>query len=139
VDGKTVRGSESEERKAIHIVSAWVDEVGLVLGQTQTREKSNEITVIPALLEALDISGGIVTIDAMGCIRSMRTVKGTVTRERRYYLTTLTDVGEFARSARHHWGIENKLHWVMWRFGKIPHGTGKTTRRRTWRYCGRDR
>ncbi|MDR2363248.1 MAG: ISAs1 family transposase, partial [Spirochaetaceae bacterium] len=49
VDGKTVRGSENGERKAIHIVSAWADEVGLVLGQVQTAEKSNEITAIPAL------------------------------------------------------------------------------------------
>jgi predicted transposase YbfD/YdcC len=50
---------------------------------------------------------------AMGCIRSTRTVQGVVTREIRYYLTTLTDVGEFARSVRSHWGIENKLHWVL--------------------------
>jgi hypothetical protein len=71
VDGKTVRGSASDERKAIHIVSAWADELGLVLGQVQTAEKSNEITAIPALLEALDISGCIVTIDAMGCQKTI--------------------------------------------------------------------
>jgi predicted transposase YbfD/YdcC len=45
-------------------VSAWADEMGLALGQVQTEEKSNEITAIPALLEALDISGCIVMIDA---------------------------------------------------------------------------
>jgi predicted transposase YbfD/YdcC len=50
-------------------VSIWADEVGLVLGQVQTREKSNEIAVISALLEVLDISGCIVTIDAMGVKR----------------------------------------------------------------------
>ncbi|MDR2177143.1 MAG: ISAs1 family transposase, partial [Treponema sp.] len=71
IDGKTVRGSESGERKAIHIVSAWADEMGLVLGQVQTEEKSNEITAIPALLGALDISGCIVTIDAMGCQKAI--------------------------------------------------------------------
>jgi predicted transposase YbfD/YdcC len=198
IDGKTVRGSESDERKAIHIVSAWADEMGLVLGQVQTEEKSNEITAIPALLEALDISGCIITIDAMGCqkaiaaaivakhggytlalkenhpevyaetrelfegidepgcnfpsytevtkdhgriekreawlctdlsgiaglaawaglmamgcIRSTRTVRGVVTTDIRYYLATLTEVGEFARSVRSHWGIENKLHWML--------------------------
>jgi hypothetical protein len=64
VDGKTARGSAGEERNAIHIVSAWADQMGLVLGQVQTEEKSNEITAIPALLKALDISGCIVTIDA---------------------------------------------------------------------------
>jgi hypothetical protein len=42
------------------IASAWADETGLVPGQVQTKEKSNEITATPALLEALDISGCIV-------------------------------------------------------------------------------
>jgi predicted transposase YbfD/YdcC len=50
---------------------------------------------------------------AMGCIRSTRTVKGKVTTEIRYYLTTLTEVAAFARSVRTHWGIENRLHWVL--------------------------
>jgi predicted transposase YbfD/YdcC len=45
--------------------------MGLVLGQVQTEVKSNEITAIPALLEALDISGCIVTIDAMGCPKAI--------------------------------------------------------------------
>jgi hypothetical protein len=57
---KTVRESD-----AIHIVSAWADERGLVLRQVQTEEKSNEITAIPVLLEALDISDYILTIDAV--------------------------------------------------------------------------
>jgi hypothetical protein len=56
-----------EGGKAIHLVSAWADEMALVLGQVQTEEKSNEITAIPQLFAALDIAGCIVTIDAMGC------------------------------------------------------------------------
>ena len=51
----------------MHLVSAWADEMALVLGQVQTEEKSNEITAIPQLLAALDIAGCVVTIDAMGC------------------------------------------------------------------------
>jgi hypothetical protein len=78
IDGKTARGSASGERKAVHIVSAWADELGLALGQIQTEEKSNEITAIPALLEALDISGCIVTIDAMGC---QKTIAQDITAE----------------------------------------------------------
>jgi predicted transposase YbfD/YdcC len=46
------------------MVSARADESGLILGQEQTEEKSNEITAIPALMKAPDISGCIVTIDA---------------------------------------------------------------------------
>jgi predicted transposase YbfD/YdcC len=49
------------------MVSAWSSANGLVLGQTRTDEKSNEITAIPELLKLLEISGCIVSIDAMGC------------------------------------------------------------------------
>jgi len=67
IDGKTVRGSKNGKTKAIHMVSAWANANKLVLGQVKTEEKSNEITAIPELLEILEISGCIVTIDAMGC------------------------------------------------------------------------
>jgi hypothetical protein len=64
-DGKTAWSSTTGEgEKAIHLVSAWADEMILVLGQVQTEEKSNEITAIPQLLAALDIAGCVVTIDA---------------------------------------------------------------------------
>ena len=53
-------------RKAIHIVSAWADRNGIVLGQVKTNEKSNEITAIPELLDLLVIEGYVVTIDVMG-------------------------------------------------------------------------
>jgi len=53
------------------MVSAWSSEHRLVLGQTKVSSKSNEITAIPALLEMLDISGCIVTIDAMGTQKSI--------------------------------------------------------------------
>lgn len=49
------------------MLSAWATEQELVLGQLRVDEKSNEITAIPALLEALDVSDCVVTIDAMGC------------------------------------------------------------------------
>jgi predicted transposase YbfD/YdcC len=69
VDGKKVRRSHdrSNGKFAIHMVSAWACTAGLVLGQTKTDEKSNEITAIPQLLKVLEIAGCIVTIDAMGC------------------------------------------------------------------------
>jgi predicted transposase YbfD/YdcC len=69
IDGKTLRRSydRSREKAAIHMVSAWASENHLLLGQVKTREKSNEITAIPSLLEVLAINGCIVTLDAMGC------------------------------------------------------------------------
>src|SRR5439155_12216251 len=51
----------------LHIVSAWAAENRLFLGQEVVDEKSNEITAIPKLLAVLELTGAIVTIDAMGC------------------------------------------------------------------------
>ena len=69
IDGKTLRRShdQSTGKSAIHMVSAWASENSLVLGQIKVDEKSNEITAIPELLDLLEVSGCIVTIDAMGC------------------------------------------------------------------------
>lgn len=69
VDGKTLRRSHDHTngKEAIHIVSAWAEKNQLVLGQVKVDEKSNEITAIPDLLRVLDITGCIVTTDAMGC------------------------------------------------------------------------
>ena len=68
IDGKSVKGSyeRSKKQSALHLVSAWAGEHRLLLGQVKVENKSNEITAIPALLELLDISGCIITIDAMG-------------------------------------------------------------------------
>jgi predicted transposase YbfD/YdcC len=68
IDGKTLRGSgKAGSQDALHVVSAWVGERNLVVGQVTTEEKSNEITAIPRLLDLVDIQGDVVTIDAMGC------------------------------------------------------------------------
>ena len=69
IDGKTLRGSgkRTQGNTPVHMVSAWLHENNLVIGQLATQEKSNEITAIPNLLEMLIIKGSVVTIDAMGC------------------------------------------------------------------------
>lgn len=69
LDEKTMRRSHDKilGKKAIVMVSAWATANRLVLGQAKVDDKSNEITVIPELLRVLDISGCIITIDAMGC------------------------------------------------------------------------
>lgn len=69
IDGKCVRRShdKANTKSAIHMVSAWAKENGVVLGQVKVNDKSNEITAIPELLKVLDLNGCIVTIDAMGC------------------------------------------------------------------------
>lgn len=69
LDGKTIRHSfdVAPGKKALHLVSAWASENGLSLGHVKVDSKSNEIKAIPKLLDMIDISGHIVTTDAMGC------------------------------------------------------------------------
>ena len=198
IDGKTLCGTREQGKKQlVHMVSAWAEGNGLVLGQRKVEEKSNEITAIPKLLEALELAGTVVTIDAMGCQREIAarivakkadyvlavkenqgllaeqvrdsflllesgavsqevdcdhgrveqrrcaviadlsmidkaaewaSLKGLVRiqseryhkatgkteREVRYYITSLKpDAARLNSVIRQHWGIENKLHWVL--------------------------
>ncbi len=75
VDGKTLRRSHDRRsgKDALHLVSAWATEHGLVVGQVATDAKSNEITAIPALLQLLALEGVTVTIDAIGCQTAIAT------------------------------------------------------------------
>jgi predicted transposase YbfD/YdcC len=79
IDGKTLRRSfdRAKGKSALHMVHAWATANHLLLGQVAVDEKSNEITAIPKLLKMLEISGAIVTIDAMGCQKEIaRTIRG---------------------------------------------------------------
>ena len=69
IDGKTARRSGRRGRglAPLHLVSAWAGANHVTLGQVAVEGKSNEITAIPKLLELLDLSGALVTIDAIGC------------------------------------------------------------------------
>ncbi len=71
IDGKSVRRSHNGHSRMAHLVSAWHTERGMVLAQVKTAAKSNEITAIPELLDALDVQGAVITIDAMGCQRAV--------------------------------------------------------------------
>jgi predicted transposase YbfD/YdcC len=213
LDGKALRRALNKDQSIQYVVSAWAESNGLVLGQLKVADKSNEITAVPQLLRVLELSGCIVTIDAMGCqkkiakeiieadadfvlalkgnqetvheevksfldaslieqqtprpqgaklskaaatlasletvqkdhgrfeirryyqsdqldwfadrlkweglksvgmVESIREVGAKTTVERRYYLSSLPlGVQTFARAVRGHWGVENKVHWIM--------------------------
>lgn len=206
IDGKTSRRSHarSKGRAPLHMVSAWASRQRLVLGQEAVDAKSNEITAIPLLLERLELTGALVTIDAIGtqaaiaetivarggdyllALKGNRPAlfadvvaffadpptdmtlsahtktdadhgrieerrhsvchntqwlfsdrrypdephfphlamiamvenhverEGRKSSERRYYLSSVKlDAQAFAAAVRAHWGIENRLHWVL--------------------------
>lgn len=133
IDGKTMRRSFDRRlgKSPLHLVSAWVAERGITLGQIATEEKSNEITAIPQLLKTIDVRGAIVTIDAMGCQKKI--AASIVEAEADYALalkdnhpTLRTEVeGVFAATeAREPGGKKGKSHRVE------SHGHGRHEVRR---------
>jgi predicted transposase YbfD/YdcC len=88
IDGKTLRRSHDKKNGlgALHSVTVWASEYGLSLGQVACDEKSNEITAIPELLKLVDVCGGVVTIDAMGC---QKEIAGAVVAAKGDYVLAL--------------------------------------------------
>ena len=135
IDGKRMRRSydNNKDQSAIHMVSAFAAENGVVLGQIKTADKSNEITAIPALLDLLDVKGCIVTIDAMGCQEEI--AAKIIDKEADYILAvkdnqkTLHDeVIDFFECARQHdfKGVKHDY------FEEISKGHGRLETRKSW-------
>ena len=100
IDGKTVRRSHDRTlgKKAIHMVNVWASSNGLALGQTKVDEKSNEITAIPKLLQLLELSGSIATIDAMGCQKE--TAREIIEAQADYLLAVKENQGRLYQDVR---------------------------------------
>ena len=128
-DGKTSRRARRGEDHPLHVVSAWATRQRLVLGQQAVGTTSNEIIAIPLLLERLQLTGALVTIDAMGC---QTKIAQTIIERGADYLLALKDnqrsladeVALFFETPAQHRGepfetvdndhgrIETRRHWV---------------------------
>jgi predicted transposase YbfD/YdcC len=88
IDGKTLRGSKksADGKDALHLLSAYACEAGLVIGQRAVEGKSNEITAIPELLKNLVLKGAIVSIDAMG---TQKAIAATIVEQEADYVLAL--------------------------------------------------
>jgi predicted transposase YbfD/YdcC len=100
IDGKVLRRSHDRGigKGAIDMVSAWASANRLVLGQVKVDDKSNEITAIPQLLEALEVAGCIVTIDAMGC--QTKIAEMIIEKEAEYVLALKDNQGNLFEDTR---------------------------------------
>lgn len=100
IDGKCLRRSmDTASHKApIYMVSAWASQNQLVLGQQKVDDKSNEITAIPKLLDQLDITGAVLTIDAMGC--QTKVVKKIIDQSGDYMLSLKKNQGTLHEDVR---------------------------------------
>ena len=137
LDGKTVKASFDRATAAspLHMLSAWCsDNGGLVIGQTRTDSKSNEITAIPDLLQLLAIKGCIVTIDAMGC---QTAIAAQIQDQGGDYLLALKANHKKAYKAikaHFHQEIEHNAAWRNEKnfFDGFDDTHGRTVRRRAW-------
>jgi predicted transposase YbfD/YdcC len=86
IDGKMARRSfdTPKNKQALYLVNAWASDNKLVLGQFKTQGKGHEIVGIKELLNILDIKGGIISIDAIGCQKEI--VSHIVTKQADYIL-----------------------------------------------------
>lgn len=125
IDGKAVRGSRTREHTALHLVSAWCSNNGLSLGQVSTADKSNEITAIPELLAALELSGATVTIDAMGAQHEI--AQTIIDAGADYVLTVKDNQPKLAESLRLWFGsaMEGTLDRTYWQHTEHDKGHGR--------------
>lgn len=84
-DGKKIRGESPKSRgnDGLFILSAWVSDHRLCIGQEKVQNKSNEITAIPKLLNSIDIKSSTVSIDAIGC---QKEIAAQIVEKEGYYL-----------------------------------------------------
>lgn len=135
LDGKTVKGSAWNKGKdAIHMLNAWCTEAGLSLGQYKVDAKSNEITAIPELLKLLELSGCLVTIDAMGCQKKIATA--ILKKDADYLLAVKGNqkklYGEITRTFDQYWQdnpTDSPDHYFSEQEGKAH---GRVEHRRCW-------
>ena len=109
IDGKASRRSKMTGQQALHLVSAFAAGAGLVLGQEACAEKSNELTAIPVLLEALMLKGVIVTIDAMGTHSNI--AQAIRNKEADYILAVKDNQPKLAESITTFFEIGQAEHW----------------------------
>lgn len=109
IDGKTLRGSGGgkDRENPLHLVSAWATQQGITLGQVAVDAKSNEITAIPQLLTMLELSGAIISIDAMGC---QKEIAAQIIREGGDYVLAVKDNQPKLREALETFFLERHEH-----------------------------
>lgn len=135
IDGKTLRHSydRGKNKGAIHMVSAWACQNGLVLGQVKVDEKSNEITAIPKLLKILEIQGCILTIDAMGTQKEI--AQEIIEQGGDYILSLKGNQGNIHQDVQQlfDWGFKTEWENIPYEtYSEINKGHGRIEIRRYW-------
>lgn len=91
IDGKAIKSATDKINNGNipYIVSAYIGEIGISIGQVKVEDKTNEITAIPTLLDLLEIKDAIITIDAIGTQEEI--VKKIVHEKKAHYVLNVKD------------------------------------------------
>ena len=110
IDGKAIKSATDKINNGNipYIVSAFIGEVGLSIGQVKVDDKSNEITAIPDLLDLLDIEGAIITIDAIGTQEEI--VNKIINKKAHYVLPVKDNQRELRKQIKSHCESYNNLY-----------------------------
>ncbi len=135
IDGKVLRRSKKSAsgKEALNVVSAWASEQSVVLGQVKCEEKSNEITAIPELLKIIEITGCIVTIDAMGCQKEI--VKEIVDKRADYVISLKGNQGTLHQEIKDYldWAERIKFKDIAFdSYETLEKGHGRIEQRKCW-------
>jgi predicted transposase YbfD/YdcC len=133
LDGKQLRRSHDKSlgKKAIYMVSAWASENSLVLGQRKVDDRSNEITAIPQLLDVLEVSGCIVTTDAMGCQTTI--AQKAIDNDADYVFVVKENHSRLLETIRGLFDNPDEMRWVKCDYHKtIEKGHGRIEIRECW-------
>jgi predicted transposase YbfD/YdcC len=131
IDGKTARRSHdrSNGKDPLHLVHAWSSENHLLLGQMETDTKSNEITAIPKLLKMLDLKGLTVTIDAMGC---QKTIAKEISKQGGNYVFSLKGNQETIHEEVKLYWQDEQLKQEADHYETVEKGHGRIEKRNYW-------
>ena len=133
IDGKALRRSHDRSlgQEALHMVSAWASESGLVLGQMKVDEKSNEIPAVPELLGMLEVKGCIVTLDALHC--QTQTVEAILDKQADYVLPVKENQPRLLEALQGLFDDGEEMRWVKCdAFQTVSKGHGRIESRECW-------
>lgn len=110
IDGKAIKSATDKINNGNipYIVSAFIGEIGLSIGQVKVDDKSNEITAIPDLLDLLDLEGATITIDAIGTQEEI--VNKIVDKGAHYVLPVKDNQRELKKQIKSHFESYNNLY-----------------------------
>ena len=110
IDGKAVRSATDKINggNIPYIVSAFLGDVGLSIGQVKVDDKSNEITAIPELIELLEIEGATITIDAIGTQEEI--INKIVSKGGHYVLKVKDNQKELKKDIKKYFNKQNNLY-----------------------------